>query len=353
LNIDVRQKRILLAPLDWGLGHTTRCIALLHWLLHENNKVTVACNHTQKAILAAEFSNINFLHLEGYNIRYSQRKRLLPLVLFFQIPVLLLKIRKEKYWLKRLLEEKKFDLIISDNRYGLYNTQVESVFMTHQLHIMTPSYLTAFVRYINYYFIEKFSKVWVPDDAEKPGLAGQLSHPRIVPQTPIQYIGPLSRFGKIEKRDPILRWLIILSGPEPQRTILEKKIVKWLERETNGAVLLRGLPLKTDSSNLQLNAPHIAYNHLPSEKLKKVLAETDYVISRSGYTTVMELLPSHLKCIFIPTPGQTEQEYLAMHLMKQKKCFSFSQDADFTKNIQQAELFFETEFDKNPLSSPH
>lgn len=340
MNIPLKDKQILLAPLDWGLGHTTRCIPLLRYLLANNNKVIIACNETQKTILSTEFKCINFTHLEGYEIAYAKRKRLLPLKLLWQLPRLWLKIRYEHNWLNKIIATEKIDVVISDNRYGLYTTEAHCIFMTHQLEIQVPFPLIRLIQRLNYFYIEKFHACWVPDDATKPGLAGKLSHPEQMPKIPVTYLGSLSRLKPIQKKNTVYKWLISISGPEPQRTLFEKKLIAWMFTHQDSCVLVRGKPGSTDDISDSL-PPHCTfYNHISTSQLEDLLSVSAYVICRSGYTSIMEMFTAGISCILVPTPGQTEQEYLAQHLMEQKKCYSFSQDANFVCSLQRAELFF-------------
>ena len=330
-----------MAPLDWGLGHTTRCIPLLHWLLEHNNDLTIACNADQKAIFLQEFKCINFLDLQGYEIRYSNRKRLLPFILIKQIPKILFRIYKEHQWLQHIKKENSFDIIISDNRYGLYTNQAYTIFITHQLEIQTPLFFKRIAQRINYAYINKFNACWVPDYAEWPGLAGSLSHPKIMPTTPVQYIGPLTRIKSFKKKAIIYKWLLIMSGPEPQRTILENKLLLWLHTHTQPCVLLRGIPNNSNNKNFQAPAHCTVVEYASTEEIVQLLQVSTYLISRSGYTTIMEMITTDMKCIFIPTPAQTEQEYLATNLMEQNLCFSFLQGEDFETKLIAAEKIFQ------------
>lgn len=341
MNITIQHKRILLAPLDWGLGHATRCIPLLHWLLANSNDITIACNAAQKAIFLKEFKCINFLELRGYEIRYATRKRLLPFVIISQIPKILFRIYKEHRWLQNILQDNSFDIILSDNRYGLYTNQAYTIFITHQLQIQTPKFFTRIVQVINYSFINRFNTCWVPDYGEWPGLAGSLSHPKVLPKIPIHYIGPLTRIKPLEKMGIVYKWLLILSGPEPQRTILETKLLIWMRTHTQPCVLLRGIPNPTHTQYIHVPAHCSVINYASTEEIEHLLQISKYLISRSGYTTIMEMINTGMNCIFIPTPAQTEQEYLAANLMQQNLCFSFSQDDDFETMLLAAEKYFQ------------
>lgn len=310
----VTSPKVLVAPLDWGLGHATRCIPVIRALLGAGCTVLLAGDGKVKVLLQQEFPQLRFLHLRGYNIQYASTSWGLPLKIVAQIPSLLSAIQKEKQWLQNIVWKEGLDAVVSDNRYGLHHPKIFSVFITHQLLIKAPSNLAeAFLQWLNYNYINQFDECWIPDAEGEMNLTAELSHPLNKPGIPLRYIGALSRFTeKGAKREKHL--LIILSGPEPQRTLLEKFVVKQLENYTEPVVLVRGLPQAEEIVNLPANVS--VYNHLPAIELEEKMWEAIFVISRCGYSTVMDLAALKKKSILIPTPGQTEQQYLAKHLMK-------------------------------------
>ena len=298
----------------------------------------VACDDRSKAILEKEFTSISFLSLKGYRVRYSASKRLLALKIIQQLPKILLSIRREHAWLQQIIRSYKIDLVISDNRFGLYSNQCTCVFITHQLDIQVPfQWMQNCIRLINYRFINRFSACWVPDYAGNFSIAGKLSHPAQMPAVPVQYIGPLTRLAKQEAGEKKYDWVILLSGPEPQRSLLEQKFIEVLVTIPATVLLVRGLP----ESNEELQVPGncVCMNYLGGEELEQAVAHAAFVISRSGYTTVMELLYLQKKAVFIPTPGQTEQEYLAKHLMQQQWSYAIEQDSDFVEELSKAVKF--------------
>ncbi|MFP5040411.1 glycosyltransferase [Parasediminibacterium sp. JCM 36343] len=334
------KKRILIAPLDWGLGHTTRCISIIRHLLDNECSVIVACNNAQKSILTNEFPGIKFLPLEGYNIRYSEAQWLLPFKLMAQFPKIAIAIAKEHYWLQKTIEKHQIDVVISDNRYGLCSTKVPSIFITHQLTIKAPfAWLEYLLQRINYSYINKFTECWVPDYAGEKNIAGLLSHPRQMPKVSVQYIGPLARFKKsIEPKPTYYSYCIILSGPEPQRTVLENIILGQLAIITQDCLLVRGKP---NAAPIGINLPNVVvHNHLHGQELQEAIEASEYIIARSGYTSVMELLALQKKMILIPTPGQTEQEYLSHQLMSQHWAYCARQKGfDLRKAMAAARMF--------------
>ena len=331
-------KKLLVAPLDWGLGHTTRCVPIIRDLLNNNCEVWLAGEGAQEKLLREEFSSLPFLPLKGYRIMYS--KKGLTGKLLLQAPSILRSIKEENNWLKEQVDKHGFEAVISDNRYGLYHEKVFSVFITHQLRIKTSlgKLSEDFLQKWNYKLISKFNECWIPDEEKENNLAGDLSHPVILPSIPLKYIGALSRFKKMPVEEVKDHLLIILSGPEPQRTIFENKIIDEIVNHPGTATIVRGLP---GEKNIlpSTNTIHF-YNHLTTDELNKEMMKAEFVISRSGYSTVMDIAALQKKSILIPTPGQTEQEYLADHLMKKQFAISNKQkDFPLFKMIEEARRF--------------
>ncbi len=327
-----------MAPLDWGLGHATRCIPVIRALLAGGYEVVIAGEGAQASLLQTEFPSLLCLPLQGYKVRYSKSAALLPLMLAKQIPGLMKVIRQENKWLHNIIGEHSINLVIADNRYGLYTDQVPCIFITHQLLIKAPfRWVEKILQRINYQFINRFSACWVPDAEGEINAAGILSHPHRMPAAPVHYIGLLSRFQQ-EPADIIYDLCIILSGPEPQRTILEKKVLAGLDKVPGKILLVRGKPGSVEKLEMPENIE--VKNHLPQAQLQKALLQSNYIVSRTGYTTVMELLSLHKRSILIPTPGQTEQEYLAKRLHGKHLCYTVNQEHfDWLKDLALAKKF--------------
>lgn len=317
--------RILVAPLDWGLGHATRCIPIIRQLLHHQCEVWLAGEGRQEVLLRTEFPDLTFLPLKGYNVEYGKSRWDLLGKMALQVPRLLQTIDEEHRWLEEVQEYYRFDAVISDNRYGLSHEDVHSVFITHQLRIKTPfgGLGEGILQKLNNEFIDQFSECWVPDVAEEPNLSGDLSHSGQKPSVPLHYIGPLSRFTPAAESTTGRHLLVLLSGPEPQRTILEELVLGQLTEYKEPVVVVRGLP---GAANTPEVPAHIrVFNHLPAADLQQVIEDAHLVIARCGYSTVMDLMTLQKRSILIPTPGQTEQEYLAEHLMLHALAFCIPQ----------------------------
>jgi len=338
---DLAGKKLLVAPLDWGLGHATRCVPVIRDLLNNNCEVWLAGEGAQEKLLREEFSSLPFLPLKGYGIKYA--KTGLTGKLLLQIPSILRSIKDENKWLDEQVDKYGFGAVISDNRYGLYHEKIFSIFITHQLCIKSSlgKWSERILQRWNYKFINQFNECWVPDEEGENNLAGELSHPDRFPDIPLKYIGALSRFSSFSSlgdggiRDHLL---IILSGPEPQRTILENKVVDQIVSYPGTATIVRGLPGEKNiiPSTNSINF----YNHLSSGELNDEAIKAEFIIARSGYSTIMDIAALQKKSILIPTPGQTEQEYLADNLMKKQFAFCVKQnDFSLMKNIGEAKRF--------------
>ena len=336
----LRKPRILISPLDWGLGHATRCIPIIRELIRLECDVWLASDGFQKRLLQEEFPSITILELPGYKIRYSKSNTGFRLRMIAQIPKILDIISYENKWLRTKAPVYEFDAIISDNRYGFHYNSTSNVFITHQLRIKSRmgKLIDGLLNSVNYSYIKKFDQCWVPDEEKETNLAGELSHPRQLPKPAVHYLGILSRFEPV--KIPVIKnhLLIVLSGPEPQRTILENLIIKEITQINSTAIVVRGLPgaekIIPSTNTLKF------YNHLTAADLNKEMEQAELVISRSGYSTIMEIARLNKRSILIPTPGQGEQEYLAKHLEeKNYACCIDQKKFSLIKAIEKANQF--------------
>ena len=291
------------------------------------------------ALISQEFPEITLLPLRGYRVRYTNRPAFFSMNMLMQLPKILRAIRYEKKWLEEIIHKYKIDAVISDNRYGLYTDKIPSVFITHQLHIQSGwSFADSLIQKINYRFINRFKICWIPDVKGENGLAGKLSHPKKLPEIPVRYIGHLSRFSK-RNMNTLFKVAIIISGPEPQRTIFEEKILYQMMDFKESAILLRGLPDNKETVE-HCHSKLLVHNHLDSDQLNTIINQSEYIIARSGYSTVMDLMNLKKKAILVPTPGQTEQEYIAEYLSKKQLALSVSQEKfNLNEFIKKADAF--------------
>lgn len=318
-----KEKKALICPLNWGLGHATRVVPVIKALLENDIEVVVASYDNSGGFLKNEFPQLKHINFPGYSVRYSKRKsQLLPML--FLAPSILYWSIKEHRILKRIVFNENIDVVISDHRFGCWARSTYNIFITHQLKVIFPKYikfLEPAYRFLSELFIKKYDDCWIPDYKDDKNLSGTLSHGK-TRLTNICYIGPLSRFDKKENDEPVqdIDILFLLSGPEPQRTLLEDIIYDQTMGLHAKMVMVRG---SIDQPKKQFNFP--AYDLLNTKELYDLLMRTKLVVCRSGYSSIMDLVTLRQKAVLIPTPGQTEQEYLAQYLHKQNIFYTMPQ----------------------------
>jgi uncharacterized protein (TIGR00661 family) len=318
-----KEPAILVTPLDWGLGHATRCIPVIRHLLNLNQPVLLGgCGDSLK-VLRLEFPNLPFVEFPAFNMRYPKENMLWNVAL--KLPQLLSTFIKEQQLVKLLLKQNKIKAIISDNRYGCFHPDIPSILITHQVYPIfpIPSVEKRVQKYV-LHLINQFNACWIPDmPDESSSLAGKLAHPVI---QNARFIGPLSRlFPQELNSDPIYKVLFLLSGPEPQRSYLESKIRNQVGELEGNFALVQGLPNKADSPATKVGNLQI-FSYLQADELSRLIANSQIILCRAGYSTLMDLAFFGKKAIFIPTPGQTEQIYLADQLQEANRGVTVSQN---------------------------
>lgn len=297
-------RRILVAPLHWGLGHATRCIPIIDHYLSLGKEVAIAGDSSSFDLLKKRYPDLPAFDLPAYNISYGKN---MVWSIMSQSLHLLSTYNKEKKRIKKLVKEWQADTIISDNRFGVYHPDVHNIYLTHQTNILHDIKLIALVaNRIHHSFINQYDECWIPD-YEDSRLSGRLSQGKV--RIPYQYIGPLTRL-EIPHQQEDIDVLVLLSGPEPARTHFAENLLKIMAHYQHYRIVwING---KEDS--MMTNHKHILeYGLVGREKIAEMIARSRIIISRSGYSTIMDLDGMHKTVIFVPTPGQTEQEYLAQH----------------------------------------
>ncbi|WP_420401045.1 glycosyltransferase family protein [Flagellimonas sp.] len=348
-------KRILVAPLNWGLGHATRCIPIINALLAEGHQPYIASDGVALALLQKEFPNLPVFALPSYNITYAEKGKNFKIKMIWDSPKVIKAMAKEKKAVKKLVKEHGLDGIISDNRMGAYFKKVPSIFITHQLNVLSGN-TTWMSTKAHQKVIKKFDACWVPDVMGKPNLTGKLGHLK-KEKFNIAYLGPLSRFEKMET-EMKYDLMVLLSGPEPQRSFLEEKILNELQGFEGRVLFVKG-KIESDQTREEIHTQKgviTQFNFMQSNELQVALNQSEKVLCRSGYTTVMDLAKLEKKAFFIPTPGQYEQVYLAKRLQKQQLAPSCTQDEFRLEMLNQIEDFeglnrFETSVNYSELFS--
>jgi len=317
------RRRVLIAPLDWGLGHATRCIPLINELIKRNCEVLVAGDGDSLLLLKQEFPQLTFLSLPGYRPTYSTTQGM-AWSMARQLTKFRRTIREEHACIDRYVKAYGLDFVISDNRYGCWTAHVPCIFITHQSNIMMPKrfgWLAPVIRRINHGFMGNYTACWIPDLPGDHALAGDLiSFGKHTANDTVRYIGPQSRFTPGPAEKTIYDIACVFSGPEPQRTAFERIVVPQVKASGLRYFIVRGLPGATG----QTGDEHCV-NFLASAALQNVLEQSACIVARSGFSTVMDLAALKKRAIFVPTPGQTEQEYLAMRLMQQGIAYTQAQ----------------------------
>ena len=314
-------KKIIVAPLNWGLGHATRCIPIIQGLLDNGYEPIIASDGVALELLKKEFPKLIFFELPSYDIQYAKKGKNFKWKMIAQLPKIISTIKNERSKINKIINAYQFDGIISDNRLGVYSKNVPSIFITHQLNVLTGN-TSWFTTKLHKKYIQKFNECWVPDVEKGQNLSGKLGHSTENIEN-VKYIGALSRLNKksIPKKYELM---VLLSGPEPQRTLLEKRILTELENYTKKVIFIKGVieknQIKEEIGNVTF------YNFMNSYEIETTFNESNFVICRSGYTTVMDLAKLNKKAFFIPTPGQFEQEYLAKKFDDERIIPSCSQD---------------------------
>ncbi|MGB5383995.1 MAG: glycosyltransferase [Lutimonas sp.] len=320
-------KRILVAPLNWGLGHATRCIPIIESLLEQDFEPVLASDGQALELLKKEFPQLRSLELPSYNIRYTKKGNLLALGLLVQSQKIQRVAAREQKLANELVDELKLDGIISDNRFGVYSHKIPSVYVTHQLNVPFGIF-TAMASKVHHRIISNFNECWVPDYEGQDNLAGRLSFP---PPKKIKtrYIQPISRFS-YKPFVKVYDVLVLISGPEPQRSIFEKNMLVNFEGFDGKVLIVQGVVEQEQKSEL-FNSIEIV-NFMLKEELEAAILRSELVISRSGYTTLMDLNALRSRAFFVPTPGQLEQVFLANHMRKQGIAnFSFQKNFNLNK----------------------
>jgi uncharacterized protein (TIGR00661 family) len=333
---------IFVSPLSWGLGHATRDIPIIRELLKREHKITIASSGSALALLQKEFPDCEFVYFPDYPTPYTGNA-LFVLKFTAYIPIMIRAIRKEEQKARKLFKENKYDLIIADNRFGVYSVNTPSFFISHQLRFSAPKIIPIaeeWAQSFNSQFHKNFTRVIVPDNSpDTISLSGKLSvNTRKPTLERIYYAGILSSIKKLDVEEDI-DFLFSVSGPEPQRTMLEKKVMEQAKKLPGEKMILLGKP--SEDLEYKLDNFTTVKSHSSREEMSVLMNRAKFIISRSGYTTVMEIAElGKKKCLFIPTPGQTEQVYLSQYYQKKGWFYSKSQySLDIVRDVAEAEKY--------------
>jgi len=324
-----KKKNILVCPLDWGLGHASRCVPLIRLMVEKDFNVIIGADGRSASFLRNEFPDLKHIHIKCYDIRFPSNGNM-TFKVFRQIPALINAFKAEHRLLDQLIDEYKIDAVISDNRFAMWSKKVPSIYITHQVTIKAPAccrWTESLLTKIHHGYIKHFDECWIPDTHGSNNISEELAHKRATP-VPAYFIGPLSRFRPVKNDGRAKKYdlMFVVSGPEPQRSIFEKMVLEQLEGTDYKALIVTG---KTELSIQALTEGKVdIHTHMNSEEMQDALLSSELVIGRPGYSSLMDLAVLGLKAAFVPTPGQTEQEYLA-RLHNKKGNYAYQSQKDF------------------------
>jgi hypothetical protein len=342
---------VLVSPLNWGLGHASRCVPIIHYFLDNGSKVSIASDGDALQLLKDEFPDLIVLELNSSQVTYTTSGLFFYLKLILQGQGLKERAKKDEALVEAFVEKHHVDLIVSDHRFGAFSEKIKSVIISHQLQFKAGLF-SLISSYFNANYHNRYSEVWVPDTNISPTLSGELSQSRMV-KVPVKRIGILSRFSKVNHEQDI-DYLAVISGPEPLRTQFEQTLIdSFSTLKTNKCMIVRGV---YDQEPLE-DLPHLHFfNHLTSNELNTLVCRAKLIICRSGYSSVMDMASLGKKVFFVPTPHQGEQEYLAKCLKKQGVApFTSQKNFKITdlKDVKLYSGFNAEEIHRFPLSEFH
>ncbi|MFO7677239.1 MAG: glycosyltransferase family protein [Thermoplasmatota archaeon] len=330
---------IIYAACSWGLGHATRSLPVIRRLIDEGNHLTIVSSGRSLDLLRKEIGDAaSYADILDYPMLLSENARQFMAKTVIYWPLFLKRIESGLLQLNRILDKKRYDLIVSDGRYDMYNKKIPSFFISHQIRIMNPLRISMFEtgsELFNIFFFKRFTGILVPDYKDD-NLSGELSHNlKKIDENTLHYVGVLSDFRKKNLKKTV-DYFFSISGPEPQRSILEQTLLSQIKNISGSIVMTLG---KTETENnikdiKDQNKDIKIYNFLSKEKREELLNKTRLVIARSGYSTIMDVGVIGTKALLIPTPGQIEQEYLGLYHNSLQTFHSVTQDAvDFKKDV--------------------
>ena len=327
--------RVIYGVCSWGLGHATRSLPVIRKLIKEDNEVTIISNGRSLELLKKELRDkIDYFDIPDYPMLLSENSRQFMVKSVVYWPSFIARMESGLQKLKKILQNRKCDRIISDARYDLYSRTIPSFFISHQIRILNPLRIKMFERgseIFNLFFFKRFAGIIVPDYKED-NLSGDLSHNlKKIDENKLHYVGVLSDFKKKKKKKDI-DYLISISGPEPQRTMLEEKLLPQLEDLKGKIIITLG---KTEDKDKFSNKNIETYSFLSKDKREDFLNRSKLVISRSGYSTILDLAVIGTKAFMTPTPGQIEQEYLGRYHNKKGSFYSVDQNnIDLKRDVE-------------------
>jgi len=328
------RKKILVAPLNWGLGHATRCIPIIEALENHGFEPIIASDGAALMLLKKEFPQHTALELPAYQLEYAKQGAFFNIRVLLQMGLMFNTIKKEQRIIKHLVTEHGISGIISDNRLGVYYKGIPSIFITHQVNMLSGT-ASGLASSLHRRFIKKYIECWIPDVKASPNLSGKLGHSEEdIPN--LKYIGPISR---LHKTSPVKHYdlAVLLSGAEPHRTTLENKLEEELKRFEGQVIMVRGVVEEHQVISQKGNITR--YNFMSSDELEEVLNKSELILCRPSYSSIMDIAKLCKKAFFIPAPENEEQEYLAKKLKRAGLAPFASQNAFKIEDLEKAKMY--------------
>ncbi|MCL4376827.1 MAG: hypothetical protein M1409_00390 [Actinobacteria bacterium] len=330
--------KILISPLSWGLGHASRIVPIAKEFLRRGHAVTFATSGRALIFLHNEFPQCETIEFKDYPAPFTSTPFFAAKFALY-IPAMLKAIQGEKKETDRILSQKKFDLIISDARFGVYSKDIPSFFINHQLRFRAPLFfkpVDLWSEYFHTYFHTNFQRVIIPDNP--PGEASLLGSLDVSNQPATNkiayYCGILAAAEKIDIREDI-DYLITISTPGGPN-YLENKILKQICSLSGKKTILLARP--EENFEYELFPGTIVKSYASRKEMNVLMNRSKFIITRGGYTTIMEIAElDKQSAMLIPIPGHTEQQYIARYLRKQKWIYSTNQyKLNLTEDIKKA-----------------
>ena len=337
-NTALYSMKIVYSVCSWGLGHATRSLPMIRKLIDEGNELTIISHDRTLELLKKELgSNFEYYDIPDYPMLLSGNSRQFMAKSVIYWPNFIYRMRRGLTKVTKILKNNKYDLIISDGRYESYSRKIPSFLITHQVRILNPLRIKMFERgseIFNLFFFKRFAGILIPDYEDEDNLSGELSHNlHRIDEKKLHYVGVLSDFKKKNTKKDI-DYLISITGPEPQRSILQNKLLPEINNLDGKVVVTLG---KTEEKDKIKKDNVETYSFMTKEEREDILNRSKLVVSRSGYSTILDLAVIGNKALMMPTPGQTEQEYLAKYHNSKNNFYSISQDKiDLLRDIELA-----------------
>lgn len=334
-------KRILFAVHDWGLGHASRSLLLIRALVERGDSITVvsAAGDGMRLLQSELGDACRFVSYRDIPKPFSRWPAMFYLRMSLATPWVLARMRSEHRFVEALVAREHYDCVVSDSRFGMWSANIPSYCILHSLRQIIPGrprWMERLVERGQRDLTKGFTRILIPDIEEQQGLSGELGHDPVIDWgvDRLCYIGPLSGISRTDA--PVdIDCFFSISGIEPQRSILEKRVLAALPQLDGRIVVTLGRPAQAGSCRQSGNAT--VHGYLDRKAQGEMLNRARLVMTRSGYTTLMELAELGQRALLVPTPGQSEQEYLARFHHQRGHVWSTTQrNLDFARDIAQA-----------------